>query len=130
MDRQAGSQSILSAADAQEATGRGADGIIVSNHGGRALDQAPATLHVLPEIVDAAGNTSVDMLDGGIRRASDVVKAISLGAKAVLIGRPGMFALSYGEAAVTQLLEFCGATWFGRCRQWDATASGASIDPV
>src|SRR3546814_16865095 len=82
----------------REAVLRGADGIIVSNHGGRALDHAPATLFVLPEIVEAIGSKAVVMLDGGIRRGSDVIKAMALGAKAVLIGRPGMFALSYGVA--------------------------------
>src|SRR3546814_5382243 len=88
----------------REAVLRGADGIIVSNHGGRALDHAPATLFVLPEIVEAIGSKAVVMLDGGIRRGSDVIKAMALGAKAVLIGRPGMFALSYGEAGVRQML--------------------------
>src|SRR3546814_11711731 len=71
---------------------------------GRALDHAPATLFVLPEIVEAIGSKAVAMLDGGIRRGSDVIKAMALGAKAVLIGRPGMFALSYGEAGVRQML--------------------------
>src|SRR3546814_1401441 len=81
-------KSILSPDDAREAVLRGADGIIVSNHGGRALDHAPATLFVLPEIVEAIGSKAVVMLDGGIRRGSDVIKAMDLGAKAGLIGRP------------------------------------------
>ena len=102
-------KSILSPDDAREAVLRGADGIVVSNHGGRALDHAPATLFVLPEIVEAIGSEAVVMLDGGIRRGSDVIKAMALGAKAVLIGRPGMFALSYGEAGVRQMLEILGA---------------------
>src|SRR3546814_914499 len=102
-------KSILSPDDAREAVLRGADGIIVSNHGGRALDHAPATLFVLPEIVEAIGSKAVVMLDGGIRRGSDVIKAMALGAKAVLIGRPGMFALSYGEAGVRQMLEILSA---------------------
>lgn len=102
-------KSILSPDDAREAVLRGADGVVVSNHGGRALDHAPATLLVLPEIVEAVGGEAVVMLDGGIRRGSDVIKATALGAKAVLIGRPGMFALSYGEAGVRQMLEILGA---------------------
>src|SRR3546814_10347635 len=66
-------------------------------------------MFVLPEIVEAIGSKAVVMLDGGIRRGSDVIKAMALGAKAVLIGRPGMFALSYGEAGVRQMLEILSA---------------------
>src|SRR3546814_11808452 len=98
-------KSMLSPDDAREAVLRGADGIIVTNHGGRALDHAPATLFVLPEIVEAIGSTAVVMLDGGIRRGSEVIKAMALGAKAVLIGRLGMFALCYAEGGFRRMPE-------------------------
>lgn len=98
-------KSILSAEDARQAVDRGADGVIVSNHGGRGLDYSPATMTVLPEVVHAVGLDAVVLLDGGIRRGSDAIKAIALGAKAVLVGRPAMFGLSYGEAGVKQVLE-------------------------
>src|SRR3546814_17173219 len=71
----------------------------------RALDKETATLFFLTEIVGAIGSKAVVMRDGGIRRGSAVLKAMALGAKAVLIGRPGMFALSYGEDGVRQMLE-------------------------
>ncbi|HKT72572.1 MAG TPA: alpha-hydroxy acid oxidase [Steroidobacteraceae bacterium] len=98
-------KSILSREDAREAVDRGADGVIVSNHGGRGLDHSPATMTVLPEVVSAVAPHATILLDGGIRRASDVIKAIALGAKAVLVGRPAMFGLSFGEAGVRQVLE-------------------------
>src|SRR5829696_586094 len=99
----------------------GVDGIVVSNHGGRNLDTLPATIDVLPEVVQAAQGRVEIFLDGGIRRGTDVVKALALGANAVLAGRPYMFALAAnGEAGVEQVLEllrneihramaFCGA---------------------
>ncbi len=91
---------ILSHADARLAREHGADGIIVSNHGGRQLDGAVAPLHVLPEIVAAAGGMPV-MLDGGIRRGSDVLKALALGAAFVFVGRPFLYAATIaGEPGV------------------------------
>jgi L-lactate dehydrogenase (cytochrome) len=86
---------VHTAADARRAADRGVDGIVVSNHGGRQLDSVPATVSTLPEIVAAVGDRIEVLLDGGIRRGSDIVKALSLGAKAVLIGR----AYAYGLAA-------------------------------
>jgi len=86
---------ILSAADAVIAKDCGADGIIVSNHGGRQLDSATAPLRVLPQIVEAAGSLTV-MLDGGIRRGTDVLKALALGADFVFVGRPFLFAAAVG----------------------------------
>ncbi|MEW6450071.1 MAG: alpha-hydroxy acid oxidase [Pseudomonadota bacterium] len=86
---------ILSAADARMAKDCGADGIIVSNHGGRQLDGAIAPLRVLPQIADAAGGMTV-MLDGGIRRGTDVLKALALGAQFVFAGRPFLFAAAVG----------------------------------
>jgi len=82
---------ILHPDDAQRARQLGADGIIVSNHGGRQLDGATAPLRVLPRILDAVGDLPV-MMDGGIRRGSDVLKALALGAKMVFAGRPFMYA--------------------------------------
>ncbi|HYK98707.1 MAG TPA: alpha-hydroxy acid oxidase [Candidatus Acidoferrales bacterium] len=86
---------MLTAEDARRAVDEGADGIVVSNHGGRQLDGAPATLRVLPEIVRAVGGRTEVLMDGGIRRGSDIAKALCLGAKAVLVGR----AYAYGLAA-------------------------------
>ncbi|MGP8473872.1 alpha-hydroxy acid oxidase [Burkholderia sp. PR2] len=91
---------ILNPTDTTQARGLGVDGIIVSNHGGRQLDAAVPPLLVLPRIVEAAGDMPV-MLDGGIRRGTDVLKALALGAKFVFIGRPfGYSAAFAGEAGV------------------------------
>lgn len=84
---------ILSVEDAQLAVQHGMDGIIVSNHGGRQLDGAVATLDVLPDIVDAVGHSITVMMDSGIRTGADVIKALALGAKAVFVGRPVAYGL-------------------------------------
>ncbi len=86
---------VLSAHDAVLARDSGADGIIVSNHGGRQLDGAAAPLEVLPEIVRAAPGLAV-MIDGGIRRGTDVLKALALGAQFVFLGRPFLYAAAVG----------------------------------
>ena len=86
---------VLTTEDAQRALDHGAAAVVVSNHGGRQLDGAPATLRILPEIVAAVNGKAEVLLDSGIRRGSDVVKAICLGARAVLCGR----AYAYGLAA-------------------------------
>jgi 4-hydroxymandelate oxidase len=92
--------------DARRIAEHGAKAIVVSNHGGRQLDTAPATCDVLPHIVDAVGDCSEVYVDGGIRRGSDVLKAIALGARAVLIGRPILWGLSVGgEQGAAQVLE-------------------------
>ena len=97
---------ILTAEDARLAANHGVDGIIVSNHGGRALDWAIPTLDALPEIVDAAGDRLEVYLDGGVRRGSDVAKALALGARAVLLGRSIPWGLATGgEDGVVRLLE-------------------------
>lgn len=99
---------IMTAEDAVRAVAEGIDGIIVSNHGGRVLDTAPATIEVLPEIAAAVGGRVPLLMDGGIRRGTDIVKALALGAKAVLIGRPYVHALAaagaIGVAHVVQML--------------------------
>ncbi len=92
---------ILNEGDARRAVAIGADGIIVSNHGGRQLDGAVAPLVVLPRIVDAVGKSTVVMMDSGIRRGADVLKALALGARFVFAGRPFMYAASVaGEQGV------------------------------
>ena len=90
---------VLTTDDARRALDEGASAIVVSNHGGRQLDGVPASLRVLPEIVAAVNGRAEVLMDGGIRRGSDVVKAICLGARAVLIGR----AYAYGLAAAGQV---------------------------
>jgi isopentenyl diphosphate isomerase/L-lactate dehydrogenase-like FMN-dependent dehydrogenase len=87
---------VLRGDDAQRAMKLGVDGIIVSNHGGRQLDGAVAALDALPEVRDAVGPDSPVLMDSGIRRGSDVVKAIALGADAVLLGRPFIYGLAVG----------------------------------
>ena len=97
---------ILSPLEAREAVARGVDGIIVSNHGGRQLDGAVASLDALPAIVDAVGGRIPVLMDGGVRRGSDVVKAIALGAAACLIARPQLWGLAMaGETGVAHVLE-------------------------
>jgi len=91
--------------DAHEALERGAAGVIVSNHGGRQLDSAIATLDALPEIAQAVSGRVPVLVDGGIRRGSDVLKAIALGATATLIGRPVLWGLACaGQAGVESVL--------------------------
>lgn len=85
---------ILGPGDAKLAVQHGVDGIIVSNHGGRQLDAAPATMQVLPAIVQAVDGRIPVLVDGGFRRGSDIVKALALGAHAVMIGRPTMYGMA------------------------------------
>jgi L-lactate dehydrogenase (cytochrome) len=87
---------ITTAEDARKAADYGADGIVVSNHGGRQLDYLPASIDVLPEIVDAIGDRAEVLLDSGVRRGSDVVKALALGARACMVGRPYLWGLASG----------------------------------
>jgi 4-hydroxymandelate oxidase len=108
--------------DARRAAEHGAKAVVVSNHGGRQLDTAPATCEVLPHVVEAAGDLCEIYVDGGIRRGSDVLKAIALGARAVLVGRPILWGLTVageqGAADVLQILRreldeamlLCGCT--------------------
>jgi len=92
--------------DARRAAELGARAVVVSNHGGRQLDAAPATCEVLPHVVEAVGDLCEIYVDGGIRRGSDVLKAIALGARAVLVGRPILWGLGVaGEEGALQVLE-------------------------
>jgi isopentenyl diphosphate isomerase/L-lactate dehydrogenase-like FMN-dependent dehydrogenase len=97
---------VLHPAEARETLDRGVDAIIVSNHGGRQLDGAPAAIDALPEVVEAAGGRIPVLVDGGIRRGADVVKALALGAQACLIARPQLWGLAVaGEAGVAHVID-------------------------
>jgi len=101
---------VLTAEDARRALEVGCDGVVVSNHGGRQLDGAPAAVDVLPEVVAAVGGELEILVDGGVRRGSDVLKALALGAKAVLIGRPYVWGLALGgQDGVSHVLELLRA---------------------
>jgi 4-hydroxymandelate oxidase len=101
---------ILAADDAERALSAGAAGIVVSNHGGRQLDGALASIDALPDIADRVGGRMAILLDGGIRRGTDVLKALALGANAVLIGRPYLWGLAAdGEAGVRRVLDILHA---------------------
>lgn len=89
---------IVTAEDAVRAVDAGADGIIVSNHGGRQLDGCVTSLDALPEVANAVGDRADVLLDGGVRRGTDVVKALSLGARACLVGRPWLWGAACGGA--------------------------------
>ena len=97
---------ILDPEDAHEAVANGADAIIVSNHGGRQLDDVTSTIRALPAIADAVGDQVEILMDGGVRSGLDVVKALSLGARACLIGRPWVYAVAArGEQGVVDVIE-------------------------
>jgi len=101
---------ILHPEDAERALAMGADGIVVSNHGGRAFDCSMASMEALPAIVDAVGGRMTVFLDSGVRRGSDVVKAVASGADAVLAGRAPLYGLAaYGEPGVARALELLRA---------------------
>ena len=121
---------ILHPDDAREAVGMGLAGVIVSNHGGRTLDTAVATASVLPRIAEAVAGAVPVLVDGGIRRGTDVLKAVALGASAVLVGRPVVFALAnagaVGVAHVLRLLRDELEIAMALC----GCASLAEIDPA
>jgi isopentenyl diphosphate isomerase/L-lactate dehydrogenase-like FMN-dependent dehydrogenase len=97
---------IMTGEDAKEALRHGVDGLIVSNHGGRAEESGQATIGVLAEVVDSVGGRIPVLIDGGVRRGTDVLKALALGATAVGIGRPYVWGLaSFGEAGVDRVLQ-------------------------
>jgi isopentenyl diphosphate isomerase/L-lactate dehydrogenase-like FMN-dependent dehydrogenase len=99
---------VLSAEDARIALEHGVDGLVVSNHGGRQVDGAVAALDAVVEVRDAVGPDAVVLMDSGVRRGADVLKAVALGADAVLLGRPYAYGLAVGgqagvEAVIRQL---------------------------
>jgi L-lactate dehydrogenase (cytochrome) len=95
----------MSAGDAAAAVDCGADGVIVSNHGGRQLDGVASCIRTLPEVAEAVGQRVEVLMDGGVRAGADVVKALALGAKGVLIGRPWVWALAArGEQGLVSYL--------------------------
>jgi L-lactate dehydrogenase (cytochrome) len=97
---------VLHPDEAKAAIERGIDGLVVSNHGGRQLDGAPASIDALSAVVDAVGGRVPVLMDGGVRRGADVVKALAVGAAACLVGRPQLWGLALaGEAGVAHMLE-------------------------
>jgi isopentenyl diphosphate isomerase/L-lactate dehydrogenase-like FMN-dependent dehydrogenase len=101
---------ILSGPDATRAVDAGFDGVVVSNHGGRQLDFARASLDCLTDVVAAVGDRAEVLLDGGVRRGSDILKALALGARAVMIGRPYLYGLAVdGERGVDAILDILRA---------------------
>lgn len=98
---------IATADDARRAVDQGADGVVVSNHGGRALDSAPATIDMLPEIAAAVGDRTTVLLDSGVRHGSDIVKALARGARAVLVGRATLYGVAAGgQPGAEKVLRF------------------------
>ncbi len=121
---------VLTAEDSRRARDLGCDGVVVSNHGGRQLDGAPATIEVLPEIVAAVGDTVAVLLDSGVRRGGDVLKALALGAKAVLVGRPYVWGLALGgQDGVSYMLEMLRAE-MTRSMQLMGCSSVHDLDPT
>jgi isopentenyl diphosphate isomerase/L-lactate dehydrogenase-like FMN-dependent dehydrogenase len=101
---------ILAAEDARLAVARGVDAVIVSNHGGRQLDSVLPTIEALPSVVEAVEGKIPVLMDGGIRRGTDILKALALGAKAILIGRPYVWGLAaFGQAGVQRVVELLRA---------------------
>lgn len=119
---------IVTPEDAKLCLDHGIDGVYVSNHGGRSLDYGPSTLEVLPEIADAIGGRVPILFDSGIRRGSDIVKALALGASAVCLGRVPLWGLgSFGAAGVQRVLEILQAE-FVQSMQYTGRTTLASID--
>jgi 4-hydroxymandelate oxidase len=119
---------ILTAEDAKICLEHGVDGVYVSNHGGRSLDYGPSTLEVLPEIVDAVGGRVPVLFDGGIRRGTDILKALALGARVVCLGRVPRWGLAaYGAAGVERVLRIMQAELV-QAMQYTGRPSLAAID--
>ena len=115
---------ILDPEDAREALKTGADGIVVSNHGGRQLDGAPSTIQALPKVADAIGGQKEILLDSGVRTGQDIFRALALGANACMIGRPFLYGLGAGgEAGVARAINIFRS-------ELDTTMILAGIDDV
>ena len=120
---------VLTGEDARRAIDGGADGIVVSNHGGRQLDTVSATLRALPEVVAAVNGQDEVLLDGGVRRGTDIAKAICMGARAVLVGRAYAYGLgAAGHAGVVRALEILRDD-FERVLRLMGCASVAELNP-
>jgi L-lactate dehydrogenase (cytochrome) len=116
---------ILSAEDARLAASAGASGVVVSNHGGRQIDHLPASIDMLPEVVQAVGGDLEVFLDSGIRKGSDIVKALALGAKACFVVRPYFYALATGgQAGVTRMIDLLTAELVRTFKLIGATSVG------
>ncbi|MGH9664381.1 MAG: alpha-hydroxy acid oxidase, partial [Bryobacteraceae bacterium] len=101
---------IMTAEDTDQAVKHGLSGVIVSNHGGRQLDQTGGTIEALPECVQAAGGKIPVLIDGGFRRGTDIFKALALGASAIGIGRPYLWGLAaFGRKGVARVVELLRA---------------------
>ena len=97
---------LMTGDEARRAVDAGADAVIVSNHGGRQLDGAPATMRMLPEVLDAVGSQVEVLVDSGVRRGTDIARALAVGARAVLIGRPYLYGLAVaGQGGVERILD-------------------------
>jgi len=117
---------VLTAEDAELACRHGVSGIVVSNHGGRQLDGVPATLDVLEEVVEAVDGRVEVLVDGGVRRGTDVIKALALGAQAVLAGRAVLWGLAAdGEAGARRVLELLQAEILGALQLVGCTSPSA-----
>ena len=115
---------ILDPEDAREALKTGADGVVVSNHGGRQLDGAPSTIPALPKVADAIGGQKEILLDSGVRTGQDIFRALALGANACMIGRAFLYGLGAGgEAGVTRAISILRG-------ELDTTMILAGIDDV
>jgi (S)-mandelate dehydrogenase len=115
--------------DAERAAALGCDGVVVSNHGGRQLDGAAATLDALPAVVDAVGKKMTVLLDGGVRRGVDILKARALGAHAVLVGRATLFGvMAGGEPGARRALDIL-ATEYERAMKLCGMRSTGEIGP-
>jgi 4-hydroxymandelate oxidase len=132
---------VQRADDARRCVEAGAAAVVVSNHGARQLSDAPPTADILPEVVEAVGGRAEVYVDGGLRRAPDVVKALALGARAVLVGRPSLWALAAGgadgvasllgwyESELHRTMALCGAATVGQLeRSLVRRAAGWSLD--
>ncbi|MFQ1002936.1 alpha-hydroxy acid oxidase [Modestobacter sp. SSW1-42] len=119
---------VLGPEQVQRLLDEGVDGVVVSNHGGRQLDGVPATIEALPAVVDAVAGRAEVFLDGGVRRGTDVLKALALGARAVMIGRPYLFGLAAGgQAGVEKVLDVLG-TELDRAMALSGCATVADVD--
>jgi (S)-mandelate dehydrogenase len=120
---------VARADDAERAASIGCDGVVVSNHGGRQLDGAMPTLGALPSIVNSVGKKMTVLLDGGVRRGVDILKARALGAQAVLTGRATLFGvMAGGEPGARKALEILGSE-YERAMKLCGVRSSAEIGP-